>query len=371
MNVKEEYWPRDRWGFQIGFFLMRFATVEETLTQLKVALDTIQARIKEASTPLKSEPPKSWYEMRAEDQAQKLIRLLEVLPLDNYKSSTSKQSIIDLLLKVDSLNDTRNTLAHGTFAMLDGCTPYTPNYCIFSRAQTNEQNEIVAESKVLHSNDMASQLSEATDVEMGLSSYARELVLVLQPEPSPKIYELTFDARASEASLSFMVGRFMVHMGEIENLIHLVFQTVLDPIYGQEFNSPTIKLNGYWDSLTLAKQVQNLLERLPNTFEFSRLREVIYELQESNLVNHRNLLSHAKVCHRLSVNSEKLQLVAARRTRKTLEIMTVKEVKETIALASKLSDTLSEALAITRMALMKPVKLGQRLLSDAETNCQQ
>lgn len=358
MGFKEEHWSRGRWAFSIGFFLMRFANIEDAICKLKVSLDAIKALEKSPLATLVNDPPRSWHDLQVEEQAAKLIRQLENIPLEKYRLSKSKGGLVDLLWRLIKIKDTRNTLAHGTFAMKDGCTPETPNYCIFSRAQVNERNETVAEAKILHAKDMESQISESTHLEMGLASYAYDLMHAIKIETSPTTCELTLEGRVREGELSLLIGRFMVYMGEIESLVHKVYQSVLDPVYGEKYNSPIIKLNGYWDSLTLSRQIQNLLDCLPHAREYVILRKVIFDLKNSGLVKIRNTLSHARVCHQLSPVSESLALVAVRKTRKASEVITAKDIKSSICMASNFSDSLAEALAIARMSLVNPIKLG-------------
>lgn len=358
MELKEEHWSRQRWGCCIGFFLMRFADIEDAICKLKVSLDTIRALEKNAlSTPV-NDPPKSWHGLKVEDRAVKLIRQLENTPLEKYSPESAKEELVDLLKRLIKIVDARNALAHGTFAMKDGCAPETPNYCIFSRAQVNERNETVAEAKIIHAKDMESQISESTHIEMKLSASAYDLMRALKLEAIPATYELVPEARVREGELSLLIGHFMVRMGEIEGLVHMVYQSVLDPIYEEECSSPTIKLNGYWDSLTLSERIQDLLDCLPPDQEYARLREVILDLKSSELVNIRNTLSHAKVCHQLSPASDRLELMAVRKTRKTPEVLAAKDIKSSVHMASDFSDSLSEALAIARMLLVKPIQHG-------------
>lgn len=358
MDFNEEHWNKGRWAFSIGFFLMRFANIEDAVCQLKISLDAIKDLERNPLTTLKNEPPKSWHDLRIEEQADKLIRQLESISLEKYKPVKPKEELIKLLRYLSKIKDTRNALAHGAFFMKDGYTPERPNYCIFSRTQLNEKNEAVAEAKVIHVQDMESQISESTYLEVELTSYAHDLMRTLKLEAFPVTYELTFEARAREGNLSLLIGRFMVHMGEIERLVHMVYQLVLDPTYGDKYNSPIVKPNGYWDSLTLSRQVQDLLNRLPCTYEYSNLRGVISDLYNSELIRFRNILSHAKVCHQLSPTSESLVLVALRKTRKKPEIISASEITRLLRMVSDFSDSLDEALSIAEMSLMKPFTTG-------------
>lgn len=357
MESNDLFWSRKKWAFHIGFFLMRFANIKDAICMLKISLDTVKHLENYPLATASNAVPKGWYDLQIEEQATKLIRQLEDISLDKYNPKKSKNELISLLHRLIKIKDTRNTLAHGTFAVMSGSTPQTPNYCVFSRAQINEQNNIVSTAKIIPPKEMEFQINESTHIEIGISSYALDLLRTLKVESLPTTYELTFDARAHEARLSLLIGQFMVHMGEIENLVHMVYQSVLDPTYGGEHNSPIIKLNGYWDSLTLSKQIKDLLERLPFTTEYITLREVLHEIADSGLIGTRNTLSHAKVCHQLSPAADSLALVAMRKTRKSPEILSESEVVRSIRIAFNFSNSLSKALAIARMALMKPFNI--------------
>lgn len=354
--MTEKQWTKTQWAHAIGFFLMRLANIEITLGQLRGLLTIIERAGPNSAGESMPDVSRSWYDNTLEQQIGKLNGQLRRAAQKMPGGPKQVAEIEALLGRLMAIKCTRNALAHGTFALKEGCYPETPNYCIVSRAQAGRDGTVSQPAKVLGSDNMALQVSEVAQLELGLSTHVQQLQQRRGVSPPPSTYELTLDSRCCETLLALHFGRFIVYMGEIENLVHTVFQVVVDPVYSEDCRSPRLKLAGYWDSLTLAERLSDL-GRLPNTREYEHLKGVLGEIKQSGLIERRNLLCHAKACYRLSPTSERLDLAAVRRTRKGAEVLSVKAVMESIQTASHFSNALSEALAITEVALMKPVEV--------------
>lgn len=330
-----------QWPSLAAFFFRRFFELETAVNELNSALLAVAPMNSSEPRLLASASP-NWLNQALEKRIDKVIARLIKLDL-----SMPSQRWGDLHRCLDQAKlqvAVRNTLAHGFLAQ-DCSMEGHGGYVMISRAVRSRSGELVEKGKLVSCHDVQAGANRLLEIEAQLSlSFKVMLKEGLFEDKRHRASDLPWEMNFHASELCMSMGRFFISMGSIEMLIRDIYQFVLGKAsYGAGLEPKSV-CGEPIDSLSLAETCADLMKALPCDEAFMPLRRVIAEITQGELIEERNMLTHAGVRYVQQSDGE-LALMAVRCTRKGGQYRSEQQIRASIMRSIRLSDDLSEAIA--------------------------